>query len=365
MDIEPKNAEATYVVGLCFYYKGKLEEAMEYFQEALIFDSKNTKAHQMIIKAKAILEKIYHGIEFYYSGAFLEAQAVYFEALQIDSSNKATNSYIYYNRAAAYLEMGSMCDAILECSRALEEDSQFVMALMLRARCQKGMKNFKECVKDYESAWLIEKTTEIERLLKQAQLLLKKSIGKELFKSGEFLKAQAVYTEALQIDPNNKDMNSKLYYNRALVNWKIGEIRDAVQDCTNALVLNSKHLKALLLRARCQYDMKNFEKCVEDYEKALKIEKSKKTERLLKEAKIALKKSKRKSYYEILGIDKNATETEIKKAYKKQALAHHPDKHANGTKEKIREQEELFKDILEAYTKLMDSQKSSRYYQDY
>lgn len=40
-----------------------------------------------------------------------------------------------------------------------------------------------------------------------------------------------------------------------------------------------------------------------------------------------LKKSKRKDYYKILGVDKNASEDEIKKAYRKRALMHHPGTH--------------------------------------
>ena len=45
---------------------------------------------------------------------------------------------------------------------------------------------------------------------------------------------------------------------------------------------------------------------------------------LLKNAQLELKKSKRKDYYKVLGVDKNATEDEIKKAYRKRALMHHP-----------------------------------------
>lgn len=45
---------------------------------------------------------------------------------------------------------------------------------------------------------------------------------------------------------------------------------------------------------------------------------------LLKTAQLELKKSKRKDYYKVLGVGKNATEDEIKKAYRKRALMHHP-----------------------------------------
>lgn len=45
---------------------------------------------------------------------------------------------------------------------------------------------------------------------------------------------------------------------------------------------------------------------------------------LLKNAQMELKRSKRKDYYKILGVDKNASEDEIKKAYRKRALMHHP-----------------------------------------
>lgn len=188
-----------------------------------------------------------------------------------------------------------------------------------------------------------------------------RSTGNNFFKAGKFREAHKLYTEALEIDPLNADINSKLLYNRALMNSKIGNIRDAIADCTNALKTNPAYLKVILLRAKCHSSMENYEECVKDYEGALKIEKTVEIKTALKEAKIALKRSKRKDYYKILGIEKHASDDVIKKAYRKRALVHHPDRHANASEEEKREQEKKFKEIGEAYAVLSDPQKKSRF----
>lgn len=62
-----------------------------------------------------------------------------------------------------------------------------------------------------------------------------------------------------------------------------------------------------------------------------------------------------KDYYKILGITKNATDDEIKKAYRKLALKYHPDKN------KSAEAEEKFKEVAEAYEVLSDKKKRDIY----
>ena len=57
----------------------------------------------------------------------------------------------------------------------------------------------------------------------------------------------------------------------------------------------------------------------------------------------------KRDYYEVLGVDKNATEDEIKKAYRKLAIKYHPDKNPDD-----KEAEEKFKEAAEAYDVLHD-----------
>ena len=80
----------------------------------------------------------------------------------------------------------------------------------------------------------------------------------------------------------------------------------------------------------------------------------------LREAKLELKKASRKDYYKILGVEKNASDAEIKKAYRKLALRWHPDKNSQTEETKV-EAEKKFKDIGEAYAVLSDGTKRQRY----
>lgn len=64
----------------------------------------------------------------------------------------------------------------------------------------------------------------------------------------------------------------------------------------------------------------------------------------------------KRDYYEILGVAKNATDEELKRAYRKLAMKYHPDRNPDS-----KEAEEKFKEVKEAYEMLSDEQKRAAY----
>ena len=64
----------------------------------------------------------------------------------------------------------------------------------------------------------------------------------------------------------------------------------------------------------------------------------------------------KRDYYEVLGVSKNASEDEIKKAYRKLAIKYHPDRNPDAP-----EAEAKFKEAAEAYDVLHDPQKRQQY----
>ena len=66
--------------------------------------------------------------------------------------------------------------------------------------------------------------------------------------------------------------------------------------------------------------------------------------------------AEKRDYYEVLGVSRNATDEEIKKAYRKKAIQYHPDKNPGD-----KEAEEKFKEAAEAYDVLSNKEKRAKY----
>jgi DnaJ family protein C protein 7 len=265
-------------------------------------------------------------------------------------------------RGEAYLKMGNvnaLGDAQNVAMSLLRDNSQDPEALVLRGRAlyaqgenDKAIQHFRkalECDPDFRDA------VKYLRIVQKLNRL--KEDGNNDYKAGRWQSAVDKYTEALEVDPLNKGTNSKILQNRALCLIKLKDYTGAIADCERALQLEPSYTKARKTKATALGASGNWEEAV----KVLKAiqESDPSDQNIAKEvrkAELELKKSKRKDYYKILGIDKDANENDIKKAYRKLAIVHHPDKNPDdeGAAER-------FKDIGEAYETLSDPQKRARY----
>ncbi|SPQ26068.1 7b963a06-a7a8-48b9-85b6-6ad3ccded636 [Thermothielavioides terrestris] len=241
----------------------------------------------------------------------------------------------------------------------LRMNSQDPEALVLRGRAlysqgenDKAVQHFRMALRgDRELKDAVKWLRIVQRLDKM------KEEGNTQYKAGRWQAAVDLYTSALEIDPTNRVTNSKILQNRALCRIKLKQYNDAIADCEKAISLDPQYLKARKTKANALGLAEKWEAAVREWKAIQELDPEDRTiAKEVRRAELELKKSQRKDYYKILGIEKTATDQEIKKAYRKLAIIHHPDKNPGDA-----EAEARFKDISEAYETLIDPQKRERY----
>ncbi|KAI8083259.1 uncharacterized protein B0P05DRAFT_536717 [Gilbertella persicaria] len=356
LELDPQNVKAYLRAGKCHLNLGNLEEAGRQLKMASEIDPNST-------------QRDYNNLQHVYN---------YMNQVNTFMANNqwglARNSL---DRAIAFVDADvlPLKWRVLQAECALGEknyseasrivnslvrlDSQNPDALYLRARVFYGQGDNQKTVAHCQEALRCDPDfAKARALLKTARSIEKqKEVGNNAFKSGQLDEAYEAYTAALEIDSSNNHMNARLYSNRAAVLQKQKKFEEALLDCDKAIQLDEEFYKAYSRRAGCYMETEQYEEAVRDYRKLTEVDAgNREYHNLLRKAELELKKSQRKDYYKILGLTKSASESEIKKAYRKLALQYHPDKNAGDVKAEAR-----FKEVGEAYAILSDSEKKARY----
>uniref|UniRef100_A0AAY5K6J7 DnaJ homolog subfamily C member 7 n=1 Tax=Esox lucius TaxID=8010 RepID=A0AAY5K6J7_ESOLU len=308
--------------GKCHLSLGNAMAARRCFRKVLELEPDNSQAQQEVKNADSVLE--YEKM----AEIGFEKRDFRMVVFCMDRALESASACHRFKvlKAECLAMLGRYPEAQSVASDILRMDSTNGDALYVRGLCLYYEDCIDKAVQFFVQALRMAPDHEKARLAcRNAKALkAKKEDGNKAFKEGNFDEAYQLYSEALTIDPNNIKTNAKLFCNRGTVGSK-------------------------------------YEEAVRDYEKVYQTEKTKEHKHLLKNAQLELKKSKRKDYYKVLGVDKNATEDEIKKAYRKRALMHHPDRHSSASAEVQKEEEKKFKEVGEAFTVLSDPKKKSRY----
>ncbi|GAB1518568.1 hypothetical protein RhiTH_001630 [Rhizoctonia solani] len=204
---------------------------------------------------------------------------------------------------------------------------------------------------------LLRRAKEVERV---------KEEGNTFFKAGRLGEAVERYGEALEVigqaqsEGGGGHLRAILLSNRATAQFKLKQLEPALEDTNASLALNPDSYKALRTRARIHLELEHYEDAVRDFKAAQESAESdgaaggevRSIAEEVRKAEVLLKRSKTKDYYKILNVARDCSDAEIKKAYRRESLIHHPDKGGD---------EEKFKILTEAYTVLSDPQRRRRY----
>ncbi|XP_047330125.1 uncharacterized protein LOC124933733 [Impatiens glandulifera] len=231
------------------------------------------------------------------------------------------------------------------------------------------------------------------------ELLRFKTAGNEAFQAGKYAEAIEHYSGALSCTVESRPFAAVCFCNRAAAYKAMNQIADAIAECSLAIALDGNYVKAISRRATLFEMIRDYEQASMDLRRLVsylteKVEKSNQSVASykvslmneLKQAQLRLSTVEEEArnetslnMYLILGVDPSATESEIKKAYRKAALRHHPDKASQFlaksesgddgfwkeiAKEVHKDADRLFKMIGESYAILYDSSKRARYDQE-
>jgi DnaJ family protein C protein 7 len=214
--------------------------------------------------------------------------------------------------------------------------------------------------------------SEKERLQNEA----KKCIGAK-----KFQEALAHLNEALKLDPEDHGLLAKLHVRKAEAEIGQGKaqkaanqeqqaektLKNAIRSACSATYYKEDLMQGYLWKVKAMQLMGDYQKAVEELEDLAKGigRGDPSVGQHLKHAKRELKKSKRKDYYKMLGIQESASARDVKIGYKKSAMKWHPDRHAMADAEGQKMAEQRFKDIGEANDVLSDASMKRLYDQGF
>jgi DnaJ family protein C protein 7 len=200
---------------------------------------------------------------------------------------------------------------------ALYFDGQYDKAKILLKQKNRGDKKFVE---------LLNKVNNIESVKNKAN---------EIFKQKKYEEAIEEYTKALEFDPSNKKFNSIILANRALCYQKLKKNTEALRDSNQSVKLNPYYARGYVKRGNVYMELNMYDDAKADFQKAKELDPSVTgVDGYLNDAKNRAEKARKRDYYAILGIDRNADEHEIKRAYKKMAMKYHPDRNSESEETK-------------------------------
>ncbi|XP_066930725.1 dnaJ homolog subfamily C member 3-like [Clytia hemisphaerica] len=255
----------------------------------------------------------------------------YFKAIQdLKPTTKLVN-----DNTEAYLKVSHLYYALGESEESLKEIRE----------CLKLDQDHKACHKHYK------KVKKLVKLFTDAQKYMdREQFSDAIFKLNAALKHEK---ENIRFIANAKEKLCTSQY-------KLGDSKEAIKACTEAIELSPQSAHVYCDRAEAYLLEDNFDEALKDFQEAKTINNDhQRAKEGIDRVNKLIKQSKKRDYYKILGVKRNAAKPEILKKFRKLAAKWHPDKFPEDEEKK--KAEKKFIDIAAAKEVLTDPEKRQKY----
>jgi DnaJ family protein C protein 3 len=276
-------------------------------------------------------------------------------------ADSATN--LLMKRAQCSYSMGDPYEVIADTGKVLKLEKDSLLAFEMRGKSyysigelemaknhyRQGLK-FDPEHKGCKSAYRVVK--EVTKLQDKAA----QALGKD-----DFSTAVTHLTKLLTVEKENRFILPKVHMDLAKAYKGLKKFSEAKAAAKTAISYDESDVTAHRVMASVHMDAEEFDEALQRLRQAEQHAEQGDRELAddIRKAEAALKQSKQKDYYKILGVSRRAKAKEIKKAYREKALQWHPDKHS-GEEEKEKA-ETQFQLVAEAYEVLSDDEKKAKY----
>lgn len=186
-----------------------------------------------------------------------------------EMEEKCSDADRFYLKSLCSYYEGNLSAALTQLKQALADDPNHYKARIMQTRLEQQKQAKDNGTFCFSFYFLF-----LKLQIKFLKLLYVLS-GDLSFKFERFHKAVGEYTKAIELEHFDSDFVFHLLYSRASAQSKIGNFREAINDCDRALTLYSSDVKMRLLRANCYYYLDEFENAIEDFETALNADQGK------------------------------------------------------------------------------------------
>ncbi|KAG7378916.1 hypothetical protein PHYPSEUDO_009313 [Phytophthora pseudosyringae] len=364
LDVNPKYKQGMLQRGKLLMMLGQCVEASQDFQSLVELYPKDTAGAQQLDKSRECAAYLDEAERAHSRGDY---QSAYNYLTQVLEGSAISSVPLLLERAQLSVSLQNPYDAVADLGTILKLDPSNLIALQMRGDVlySLGDKQSLEAAQSHYRQGLHSDPEHkgIKTLYRRLKKVLKyMNRAEDAMQRGAHAEAAEEWQSAINVDPDHSAMNKEFYLQLCTSELHLKHFAEARDACEKVVSIDDGYALAFAKLSEAQIGLELFEDAVRSAKRASELDNSNaQFKEKVAQAEAALKQSKTKNYYKILGVTRNSEAKEIKKAYRKQALEWHPDKHIDKVEAEREEVEKRFHDIAEAYEILSNEETRAMY----